>query len=121
MQKQEEADMYTVPEIAFQSYTAELIQKPDKHGSWALRSDRNSIETVVSINVFGTTGNRHSLLVLEKNALSSDFAGKNGRWMLSSKLDNEYCLEFLLEWAVEIKSSGYIVLCGRETPAPFKV
>jgi len=115
--------MYTVPELALESYSAlsDIIQQPCDSDIWSLANKRDSIETVVSLNVFGTTGNRHSLLVVEKNSLSTDFAGKNGRWMLTRKCGSECHIEFLLEWAIEICSSSYIVLCGRETPAPFTV
>ncbi len=74
---------------------------------------------ILSLSVFGTAGNRYSILVIEKEHLSTDHAGQDGKWLLIEKKEDANLLNFDLEWAVEATGSGCLVLCGRETPAPF--
>ena len=84
---------------------------------WTLASDSQA--GVLSLSVFGTEGNRYSILVIEKEHLRSDYAGRDGNWLLSETHDGEDHIRFDLEWAVEAAGSGCLVLCGRETPLRF--
>ena len=86
-------------------------------GNWTLAS--GSQTGVISLNVFGTEGNRYSILVIEKENLRSDYAGKGGKWVLSETKDEKDAVRFDLEWAAPAAGSGCVVLCGRETPLPF--
>ncbi len=74
---------------------------------------------VISLNVFGTAGNRHSILIIEKDNLITEYAGRDGNWLLSQKDNGKLFARFNLEWAVEAAGSGCLVLCGREVPVPF--
>ncbi len=85
--------------------------------NWTLVS--GSHNGVLSLSVFGTEGNRYSILVIEKEQLRSDYAGRNGKWLLSDTNDVEDHIRFDLEWAAPAAGSGCVVLCGRETPLPF--
>lgn len=84
---------------------------------WKLSS--GSETGILSLSVFGTAGNRYSILVIEKEHLSSDYAGKEGRWVLIASKEDKNRLMFDLEWAVEAAGSGCLVLCGREIQSPF--
>ena len=88
---------------------------------WVLGTGEEISEGAVSINVFGTAGNRHSILVIEKDHAKAAFTGRNGRWTLIAEAEVGTCVEFTLEWAIEVKPGGYLVLCGRESAAPFTV
>jgi len=79
----------------------------------------DSVTGVKSLSVFGTAGNRYSLLIIEKEHLNTDYAGKNGEWYLKETKGNPGLVRFELQWAVEAPGSGCIVLCGREGHAPF--
>ena len=85
--------------------------------NWTLIS--GSQNGVLSFSVFGTEGNRYSILVIEKEHLRSEYAGRDGNWLLSETHDGEDHIRFDLEWAVEAAGSGCLVLCGRETPLRF--
>lgn len=74
---------------------------------------------VLSLSVFGTAGNRYSIIVIEKEHLSSAYAGREGRWLLIERKEDTLSLMFDLEWVVEAPGSGCLVLCGREIQAPF--
>ncbi|MCK5117182.1 MAG: hypothetical protein KAR44_11320 [Candidatus Aegiribacteria sp.] len=84
---------------------------------WTLVS--GSQNGVLSLSVFGTEGNRYSILVIEKENLRSDYTGRDGKWLLSETHDGEGHIRFDLEWAAEAAGSGCLVLCGRETPLRF--
>jgi hypothetical protein len=72
---------------------------------------------VISTSVFGTAGNRYSILVIEKEYLTRDYAGRNGKWSLTA--ERKTTVEFELLWAVEASGSGCLVLCGKEVPSRF--
>ena len=84
---------------------------------WTLASGSDT--GVLSLSVFGSEGNRYSILVIEKEHLSSDYAGRGGKWLLSETNDSEGPVRFDLEWAAPAAGSGCLVLCGRETPLAF--
>lgn len=84
---------------------------------WTLAS--GSQNGVLSLSVFGTEGNRYSILVIEKEHLNSDYAGRDGKWLLTENKERKHQISFNLEWAVEAPGSGCLVLCGRETHLPF--
>lgn len=86
-------------------------------GSWKPVSGTGT--GILSISVFGAEGSRYSILVMEKEHLRSDYAGKDGNWLLSGNEDAGSHVKFVLEWAVEAAGSGCLVLCGKETPIPF--
>ncbi len=85
--------------------------------SWSLASGSDT--GVLSLSVFGSEGNRYSILVIEKEHLRSDYAGRGGKWLLSETNDAEGTVRFDLEWAAPAAGSGCLVLCGRETNTPF--
>lgn len=86
-------------------------------GDWMLAS--GSETGVISLSVFGTAGNRYSILVIDKEHLSSDYACRDGKWFLIDKKEGKTQLRFDLEWAAPASGSGCLVLCGKETPVPF--
>ena len=68
---------------------------------------------VISLSVFGIAGNRHSIIVVEKEHLNSGCTGRDGKWLLMEIKDGKHQIGFNLEWAVEAPGSGCLVLCGR--------
>ncbi|MEN8209189.1 MAG: hypothetical protein ABFR50_08055 [Candidatus Fermentibacteria bacterium] len=103
---------------SFRFGVPEIIYSIQENGrNWKLTSD--SQKGILSLSVFGSEGNRYSILVMEKEHLKSDYAGKDGNWLLSESINRECNIRFNLEWAVEAEGSGCLVLCGRETPLPF--
>lgn len=93
------------------------INQEDRSGGWEITS--GSKTAVLSLNVFGTVGNRYSVMVIEKEQLSGDYTGRNGKWFLKEINDEEGQIRFDLQWAVDAAGSGCLVLCGKETPARF--
>lgn len=93
------------------------INQEEYSGGWEITSDSKT--AVLSLSVFGTAGNRYSVMVIEKDKLSSDYAGRNGKWFLKERNDAAGQIRFDLQWAVEAAGSGCLVLCGRETTARF--
>lgn len=84
---------------------------------WILASGSDT--GILSHSVFGTKGNRYSILVIEKEHLRTDYAGREGKWFLSETHTGKGNVRFDLEWAVEAAGSGCLVLCGKETPLRF--
>lgn len=93
------------------------IHETEQDGSWKIAS--GSETGVLSLSVFGTARNRYSVMIIEKEYLSSDYAGKDGKWYLSERTGSNERIRFDLQWAVEAAGSGCLVLCGHEVTAPF--
>lgn len=93
------------------------IHQSECKACWILPDSENT--GIVSLSVFGTIGSRYSILVIEKEHLRSDYTGRNGRWFLTEKENRSVHIWFSLEWVVEAKGTGCLVLCGKETQAPF--
>lgn len=69
-----------------------------------------------ALTVFGTPGNRYSILVMEKKILTEKLAGPEGCWLLCDRWMDGTPVRFDLQWAVDAGGSGCVVLCGRENP-----
>ena len=93
------------------------IHQAEQDGSWKIAS--GSETGVLSLSVFGTARNRYSVMIIEKEYLSSDYAGKDGKWYLSERNGSNEKIRFDLQWSVEAAGSGCFVLCGHEVTAPF--
>ncbi len=93
------------------------ISQHECNANWMLPSGSDT--GVISLSVFGTEGNRYSILVIEKEHLRSDYAGRDGKWFLSESNEGEGHIRFNLEWAAPAAGSGCLVLCGRETQLTF--
>jgi len=108
------------------NYVADSYRLPVRELLYSINQNTESWKPVsgtqagiLSISVFGAEGSRYSILVMEKDHLRSDYAGKDGNWLLSGNEDAGSTVKFVLEWAVEAAGSGCLVLCGKETPIPF--
>lgn len=79
---------------------------------WELSPDNS--KDVNAVSVFGTKGNRFSILVFPRESVPADYAGKNGKWNLTHSNGGSSTIWFELLWAVDASGSGCVVLCGKE-------
>ena len=93
------------------------IHRSECKTCWILPDSENT--GLVSISVFGTLGSRYSILVIEKEHLRSDFAGRDGRWFLTKQESGAVNVLFRLEWVLEAEGTGCFVLCGKEAQNSF--
>ncbi len=83
--------------------------------TWELSS--NNSADVNAISVFGTKGNRFSILVFPKESVPADYAGKNGNWVINQSNSETSGIRFTLQWVVD--AGGCVILCGREAQQQF--
>lgn len=84
---------------------------------WELSSDNSNDAHAVS--VFGTKGNRFSILVFPKDTVPVDYAGKDGNWVITDSNDQSSSIRFALQWVADAGGSGCVILCGREAQLQF--
>ncbi|MCK5065385.1 MAG: hypothetical protein KAQ97_08885 [Candidatus Fermentibacteraceae bacterium] len=87
------------------------------NGIWELLSDNS--KDVNALSVFGTKGNRFSILVFPRESVPIDFAGKNGAWIINNSSNETSGIRFTLQWAADAGGSGCVILCGREAQQQF--
>ena len=87
------------------------------NGIWELSSD--SSKDVNAVSVFGTKGNRFSILVFPKDTVPVDYAGKDGNWVINHSNDESSTIRFTLQWVADANGSGCVILCGREAQQQF--
>ena len=84
---------------------------------WELSSDNS--KDARAVNVFGTKGNRFSILVFPKDTVPVDYAGKDGNWIINHSNTKKSAIRFTLEWVADATGSGCVILCGREAQQKF--
>lgn len=84
---------------------------------WELSSDKSADARAVS--VFGTKGNRFSILVFPRESVPVDYAGKDGNWIINHYNSKNSEIRFTLEWVADATGSGCVILCGREAQQQF--
>ncbi|MCK4505125.1 MAG: hypothetical protein KAW14_05875 [Candidatus Aegiribacteria sp.] len=87
------------------------------NGIWELSSDNSA--DVNAVSVFGTKGNRFSILVFPRESVPVDYAGKDGNWIINHCNDITSAIRFTLQWVVDASGSGCVILCGREAQQQF--
>jgi len=87
------------------------------NGTWELSSDNS--KDINALSVFGTKGNRFSILVFPRESVPVDYAEKNGTWVLNHSNDDMSAIRFTLQWAADAGGSGCVILCGREAQQQF--
>ena len=88
-----------------------------ENGTWELSS--NNYADANAISVFGTKGNRFSILVFPRESVPVDYAGKNGSWVINHSSIETSGIRFTLQWAADAGGSGCVILCGREAQQQF--
>lgn len=84
---------------------------------WELSSDNS--KNAHAVSVFGTKGNRFSILVFPKDTVPVDYAGKDGNWVINHSNDENSAIRFTLQWVADAGGSGCVILCGREAQQQF--
>ena len=87
------------------------------NGIWELSSENSANARAVS--VFGTKGNRFSILVFPKDSVPVDYAGKDGNWVIIHSNGESSAIRFTLQWVADAGGSGCVILCGREAQQQF--
>lgn len=87
------------------------------NGIWELSSDNS--KDAHSVSVFGTKGNRFSILVFPKDTVPVDYAGKDGNWVINHSNSETSAVRFTLQWVADAGGSGCVILCGREAQQQF--
>ena len=82
-------------------------------GRWKIKCDDDS--DVHSLSVFGEKGNRYCVIMMKKSGIKRSTAFEDGIWSLSDGWFNDLKVWFALQWVLDARAEGRVLLCGRET------
>ncbi|OPL18459.1 MAG: hypothetical protein AVO35_03775 [Candidatus Aegiribacteria sp. MLS_C] len=86
-------------------------------GRWEATPE-SGLETA-SLSVFGARGNRYSVVVVKKGAVTDRLAGRKGGWTLTDRWETGSRIRFRLLWAADTGDDCCLALCGREVLEEF--